>query len=595
MPIFLSSCAMPPVHSLPIELLRTIFELSVFSQPLPDDRNNTLLTAEVILSHVCRHWRSVALDNPLLWSLIHLRTRTHLGRARAYLARSSINSSRTTLDIYVDTCSESTHEVRKDRLFRDEFLSVFDILVPEIGRWREFHLKVADLVCKAGARKVLSTCGTAPNLRTLQLWHVQDWGTSEHLYSAIGPPPVVVFDGALPALRHIVLQGVNLPWTLSPFLRDLFSIEYAVHSDDVRMPFRLWHDMLVSSPRLRRLALLYSGPRAHASDGAHLADGIDYWGADPPDPALPLPPGAALPPAAEPAVLPALAELAVQQLELGYLVKLFRTFDAPALRALTVELEMDEGEDYAPFLRYLVAPPPLTAPAHLNGHAHRPERVKPRPKFPRLEKLAVEALMCSVAAWREFLESAAGLTRLEVDFVRMTEGAFEVLFETIKVPREGDRGGGGEGEGEKKGEKAKAAVKEAEEVPILPNLQSIRVSGVDGKDLARLAAFRRARGRRIRRWEVEESFRDADGAALEREMAEISRRHVDAERARNAALPDAERRPAWTWDEPLERIVWFALPIDCATVAEDEDEEGEYDDGGDEGDEEYADEEGEEA
>ena len=356
--------AMAPIHHLPIELLRSIFELAVLSQPLPDDRDNTMLTSEVVISHVCRHWRGVAVDDPRFWSLIHFRTKSHFHRANVYIQRCSRSNPNYPLDIYVDTCSEETHKVRDDLLFRDEFLSIFDdVLLKHIHRWREFHLKVADLTCKAGARKVLHNCGSAPALRTLQLWHVQDWGTPEHLFNAIGPPPVIVFAGELPSLKHIILQGVNLPWSGSPFLRDLTSIEYALHSDDVRMPFSLWQDMLRASPALQRISLHYSGPRARALDGA-ARDGIEWWGADPPHADADVPPHAALPPAADPVRLPALVEIDLHELEPGYLVRLFRTFEAPNVRSLSLELDTDD-EDYAPFLRYLAAPP--AAAPHANG------------------------------------------------------------------------------------------------------------------------------------------------------------------------------------------------------------------------------------
>ena len=85
MPIIFSFNRMAPIHHIPIELLRAIFDLAVYSQPLPDDRDPRRLTAEVVLSHVCRHWRQVALDNPLLWTLIHFRTHAHFNRARTYL------------------------------------------------------------------------------------------------------------------------------------------------------------------------------------------------------------------------------------------------------------------------------------------------------------------------------------------------------------------------------------------------------------------------------------------------------------------------------------------------------------------------------
>ncbi|KAM5538590.1 hypothetical protein V8D89_007619 [Ganoderma adspersum] len=480
---------MSPIHALPVELLTRIFQLGVDSEPIPDDRDHLALTFEVSISHVCRHWRQVALHTPLLWTTVHFRTKSHMFRGNVYLAR----NARLPIDIYVDTCSEDANTHRKDLLFRDEFIPVFNIVLPHIDRWRELHLKVADLDCKLSARRVLSTCGSAPALRTLQLWHVQNWQTPERLFTAIGPPPVVVFAGELPSLKHIVLQGVNLPWMSSPFLRNLTSIEYALHSDDVRMPFHLWRKMLASSPSLERLSLHYSGPRARTS-GAPTPDGIEWWGADPPGPddAQAHGPGYQAPPAVDPVYLPRLQEIKLIDLEADYLVAVFKSIDAPNVRQLHLELET-EDQDFSPFVDFvakepspslLASPhhhPPLlplnghghiaddggdggagegyvhgyangyahghTNGYHINGHGHGYVSPHPAPKsagtgtgtgprFPRLETLSVSALVCSAESWRALLESARALVRLEVDFVPpMHEGAFGVLFGTVRAER----------------------------------------------------------------------------------------------------------------------------------------------------------------
>ncbi|KAI0769810.1 hypothetical protein C8Q74DRAFT_1202496, partial [Fomes fomentarius] len=401
---------MPPIYELPVELLTRIFQLGVDSDPLPDDRDPTQLTFEVSVSHVCRRWRDIALHTPHLWTTIHFRTRAHMNRGKIYLSR----NARLPIDIYVDTCSEDTYAVRKDLLFRADFLPVFDIVLPHIPRWRELHLKVADLECKGSARKVLNTCGPAPVLRTLQLWHVQNWRTPERLFGAIGPPPVVVFAGQLPSLKHIILQGVNLPWTSSPFLRNLSSIEYAVHSDDVRMPWPLWRAMLDSSPALERLSLHYSGPRARTTENP--PDGIQFWGSDPPGPDNPHLPGYRVPPSANPVHLRKLREIQVHDLDSDYLIALFKTIEAPEVRSLHVELDTEE-QDFAPFHRE----------DHTDTDTHEQDHLRPRPKFPRLETLSVSALKCDVPSWRALLESSRRLTRLEMDVGMVPEGAFEVL------------------------------------------------------------------------------------------------------------------------------------------------------------------------
>ncbi|KAJ7793755.1 hypothetical protein B0H14DRAFT_2925597 [Mycena olivaceomarginata] len=69
------------------------------------------------------------------------------------------------------------------------------------------------------------------DLQTLQLYHFEDYRTTQNLYIAIHRPPVVIFDNVLPALKNVSLIGA-------------------------------WDAILRRSPRLRRLRLHYSGPRA---------------------------------------------------------------------------------------------------------------------------------------------------------------------------------------------------------------------------------------------------------------------------------------------------------------------------------------------
>ncbi|OJT12839.1 hypothetical protein TRAPUB_10674 [Trametes pubescens] len=551
---------MSPIHSLPVELLTTIFQLGVDSDPIPDDQTRGEHTFEVLVSHVCRHWRHVALHTPHLWTTVHFRTLAHMARGEVYLAR----NAHLPIDIYVDTCSEDDYHLRKDLLFRDQFLAVFNVVLPHIHRWRELHLIVADLECKSFARQVLSKCGTAPALRTLQLWHVMNWQTSERLFNHIGPPPVVVFGGALPSLKHIILQGVNLPWSRSPFLCNLTSVEFALHSDNVRMPFALWRDMLRASPALTRLSLLFAGPRASSSGTSPVPDGIEWWGAAPPPPDAVLPPGAPLPPSTDPVQLLQLREVQLNNLEADYLIALFRTLHAPAVRSLHLGLDFDD-QDFTPFIEYLAAPPG----PHKLANGAGAGAARPQPKFPVLESLSVSALKCTVPSWRALLAVSPKLTRLEADFTQLSEHAFDVLLETVPEPQDADARPPSPSESDGKG-KARADATEAKTVPILPKLESVRVSGVEGKQLSELATFRRMHGCRIRRWEIEEGARDEHSEALEQ----------DAEAASTELLKrrDAEDREAgracepWRWDEPLEKVVWFR-------EEEEDGEESEFDDG----------------
>ncbi|KAH9920448.1 uncharacterized protein B0H18DRAFT_881075, partial [Fomitopsis serialis] len=319
---------MASIYSLPVELLARIFVLGaadpiqdVASPAAPIPRDPPF---EVLASHVCAHWRDVALRTPHLWTSIALTQVSHVPRARAYVAR----SARLPFHILFDTSAEADY-VPSHSIFRDEFLPAFEPLKPHIARWASLILRVRDIHCKRHARTVLSTVGPAPQLRALELWHIEDWGNVERLWGHVGPPPVVVFNGALPALTRLSLIGVNIQWSeaASPFLRALTELELGVHSDDVRIPFDRWLDVLARSPALERLSLHYSGPRLAAAPW-RLPDG--------------------------PVHLPRLRDLKLADLDVSYACALLRTFVAPAVRRLHLELGfMDSPQDYTPLVDML--------------------------------------------------------------------------------------------------------------------------------------------------------------------------------------------------------------------------------------------------
>ncbi|KZT64633.1 hypothetical protein DAEQUDRAFT_678235, partial [Daedalea quercina L-15889] len=390
---------MTTIHSLPVELLTRIFTLGAQdpvqdfalgpAAPIPRDP-----PFEVLVSHVCPQWRDIALRTPHLWTSIVLTQVSHIPRARAYVAR----SGRLPFHILLDSASENDY-VHNHSIFRDEFLPAFEPLTPHIARWGSLILRVRDIHCKRHARTVLSTVGPAPHLRALELWHIEEWANVERLWGHVGPPPVVVFNGALPALTRLSLIGVNIQWSeqSSPFLRGLTELELGVHSDDVRIPFDRWLAVLARSPALARLALHYSGPRL-AAPPWRLPDG--------------------------PVPLPALRDLKLADLDASYACALLRTFVAPATRKLYLELGwMDSPQDYSTLVDMLPEPADPGAGAG-KGKGKRAER----PMFPLLEELTVKSVAtCTLASWHGLLRASPHVHTLAVDFGQMGKGAFEVL------------------------------------------------------------------------------------------------------------------------------------------------------------------------
>lgn len=263
------------IGSLPVELLSRIFTLGAgFNYPYEEspfllkpnqDQYPPPSSFPLLASHVCHRWREIALRTPSFWTTIHFREPVHLARAQAYLERCSASSTYPyCLDILVDTVAPEDH-IHGVTLCREELVQVFDIIIAHVGHWRSFHLKIRDNVCKATARRYLSTCGPAPSLETLQLYHFENYVTVDNLYEATHRPPVIVFENQVPKLRNVSLIGVNLPWLKSPYLMNLQKLELALHPDNIRPPYDSWDRMLRLSPQLESLNLHYSGPRQESS------------------------------------------------------------------------------------------------------------------------------------------------------------------------------------------------------------------------------------------------------------------------------------------------------------------------------------------
>ncbi|KAL1712854.1 hypothetical protein EV715DRAFT_174737, partial [Schizophyllum commune] len=70
------------------------------------------IPAAVILSHICAHWRSIALNDPLLWTKIWIKFRKNahiqhvLTRTTVWLTR----SKNAPTDVYIDVKCDATDE-----------------------------------------------------------------------------------------------------------------------------------------------------------------------------------------------------------------------------------------------------------------------------------------------------------------------------------------------------------------------------------------------------------------------------------------------------------------------------------------------------
>ncbi|KAF8967135.1 hypothetical protein BDZ97DRAFT_1616117, partial [Flammula alnicola] len=351
---------------------------------------------QVLVSHVCRHWRQVALRTQSLWTTLHFREKAHIPRAKEYLSRCS--TSNYSFDILIDTVAIEDH-IPGITLYKEELNTIFGIIIPFVCRWRTFHLKICDNECKPAARRYLGSCGPAPNLETLQLYHFEDYRTTQRLYLATHKPPVTIFGNNLPRLKNISLIGVNLPWDQSPYLRNLHNLELALHLDNVRPPYQWWGRMLRSSPEMKTLCLHYSGPKE--------ATGVPLLAWSSSDDKI---------------RLEQLQQLSLTDLDPDYLCNLIERLHIPSLRELTLDLR---EQDFTPFIEFLTSPPEYTS-SELATNASSPISATPSftydstelpiPCLGKLEVLVIRGLECSFKHWAALLRATQGLRILDVAF-----------------------------------------------------------------------------------------------------------------------------------------------------------------------------------
>ncbi|KAH9480589.1 hypothetical protein JR316_0007189 [Psilocybe cubensis] len=447
------------IHSLPIELLSSIF---VFGAGFDNYADSPFLLKpekeyepvpssdfQVVVSHVCHHWREVALSTQSLWTTLHFGHPSHIPRAKAYLARCS-NSATGLLDILVNTVSYETHARDPLRtLYDSALIDIFELIVPHVKRWRAFHLKISDHNCKGTARRFLSSCGPAPNLETLQLYHFEDFRTSQRLFEAIQKPPVTIFSNDLPRLRNVSLIGVNLGWDSSPYLSNLRTLELALHSENVRPFYVSWDRILQSSPGLQTLCLHYSGPKATTDD-----------------------PSSQWPNADQKIQLKVLKELSLTSLDPDYLYDLVQRLYFPNLQVLTLDLP---DLEYTSFITLLANP----GISHIvTGTSTYICPVPPMGSLHNLQTLVIRALDCSLKSWIEFLHSMPELRNLQVDFGRVGDRAlfWSVFTQPSTAPASGR-------EFSAKGRCVHAGI-------VLPRLERFKFGGILGRDIIAALAYR---------------------------------------------------------------------------------------------------------
>ena len=190
---------------LPAELLAHVFVLGS-----EDD-----CMVPVVVSHVCRAWRALALHTPSLWRRIVLDGRSDMWRQRIVRAKAC------TLDIRLTPHPQEFADITVVPIL-DAYtvMRCMSAVTPLIPRWRSLDIQF-DAYSPQLWNAALSACCVqvhAPALQELILVYPGNDDMREF----------ALFDGSAPRLRKVTLRGIRLTWIPSLF-QDLTYLDYTHH------------------------------------------------------------------------------------------------------------------------------------------------------------------------------------------------------------------------------------------------------------------------------------------------------------------------------------------------------------------------------
>jgi hypothetical protein len=249
-PRLLHSNALVPISTLPPELLARIFHVQVLVEP-PWSFGVHLL-GWIRVTHVCRRWRYVALDDSTLWARI-----SGIPRSTKWLSQILVRAHNTPL------CIDLGYIQKREILTR---------LPPLISHTRELRLRSPSLLRTKGVQDI---CGLeAPELEHFELGISV---TSPVTFLHLDEKPL--FKGWTPKLRTLSLTQVLIPWSLLPHphgrLTELRIMLYSkIPIPDPSSPVDLNQlvELLINSPELEVVILELCLPTilSRPSHGHHI-------------------------------------------------------------------------------------------------------------------------------------------------------------------------------------------------------------------------------------------------------------------------------------------------------------------------------------
>jgi len=418
-----------PINALPNELLSNIFTLGSGAEEHGDndddeeeeevEEHRQRLPFKVLVSHVCRRWRTVAIDTSTLWTYLDFAEGPPFDKSRTWLERSKGCLLDIELDCTIDeddtNSNESDDREDTDAYSSDDLVApedrvampggpapvktkearslgrvspadlpvVRDLILPHVARWRVFELMVNDYQIMYGILSTLAAIPEAPQLQVLRLYHYGDNENDD--YDHFRPPhfkqPFAPFCGRAPNLIEIELWGVHVDWEACAFLRGLEELDLSYHAKDVRPSYEIFRRILTGSPDLHILTLTASGPDGNPED----------WPLD----VIELP--------------PSVKHLTLAFLDPSYASALMNRLVFPNLSTLALDFDTF---DYSLFLAQ------LTRPARNQHHSLCHDLVD----------LKISGMQCSPTALAMFYAALPNLVSLNLNCYHLPHQFFEYLF-----------------------------------------------------------------------------------------------------------------------------------------------------------------------
>ena len=238
-----------PALSLPPEVIAAIF--SLLRVPVASSESYLKLGESLGwlgLSHVCHHWRQIALNQPLFWSHLNFNSFSWAGAAEI-LARAK------TVPLYLEA---RIYPVRWDS-------ARVSALQKELQARASYtrHLKILGEYLHLN-KIVEGYVSPAPTLEYFSLFCEQ---YPCRAGSARVSVPDTLFDGTAPRLSRLELQHCALSWK-SPLLKGLTYLDIRTPSANARPSLSVWLDALGEMAQLKTLTLHCASP--HVPRGGSL-------------------------------------------------------------------------------------------------------------------------------------------------------------------------------------------------------------------------------------------------------------------------------------------------------------------------------------